>query len=113
MTRNKKMSYFQSYSYNSSNINGKQNELFLHQEKINQQTKKQFVAKKSDQGKVLSTLRGKTQNQEKWKIQKDEEIIKEQPYNHYITWFPESQPTLEKSLVTYKASNPFDHDFFK
>lgn len=69
------MSYFQSYY--SSNINGKQNELFLREEKTNQQTKKQFVAKKSDHGKVLSTLRGKTQNQEKWKIQKDEEIIKE------------------------------------
>ena len=106
------MSYFQSYF--SSNINGKQNELFLRQEKNNQQLKKEFVAKKSDNGRVLSTLRGKTQNQEKWKIQKDDiKTIVEKPYQHYITWFPESQPILEKSLVKYKTHNPFDHDFFK
>jgi hypothetical protein len=111
LTRNKKMSYFQSYSYNSSIINGKQNELFLHQEKKNnQQTKKEFVAKKSDNGRVLSTLRGKTQNQEKWKIQKDDiKTIIEKPYQHFITWFPESR---QKSLIEYpvlQKQSPFDH----
>ena len=68
MTRNKKMSYFQSYF--SSNINGKQNELFLRQEKNNQQLKKEFVAKKSDNGRVLSTLRGKPKIRKNGKYKK-------------------------------------------
>ena len=126
------MSHFQSYSYVSSNINGKQNELFLQQVKNEKEDKKNFVAKKSNNGKNIKTLRGKSQNDEKWTIQQDEQkVTLDKPFQDFENWFIGSMPNMpnlpnlaslpslleqqqSNALITYNtSSNPFDHDFFR
>jgi len=124
------MSHFQSYSYVSSNINGKQNELFLQQVKNEKEDKKNFVAKKSNNGKNIKTLRGKSQNDEKWTIQQDEQkVTLDKPFQDFENWFftmPPMPPmpnlleqvsqinTQPNALITYNTPNsPFDHDFFR
>lgn len=82
------MSHFQSYSYVSSNVNGKQNELFLHQTKNDKEDKKNFVAKKSEQGKNIKTLRGKSRNDEKWTIQQEgQKSSIDKPFEDFETGF--------------------------
>jgi len=89
--RIKKMSHFQSYSYVSSNVNGKQNELFLHQTKNDKEDKKNFVAKKSEQGKYAKTLRGKSRNDEKWTIQQEgQKASIDKPFQDFENWFPQT-----------------------
>ena len=85
------MSHFQSYSYVSSNVNGKQNELFLHQTKNEKENKKNFVAKKSEQGKNIKTLRGKSRNDEKWTIQQEgQKASIDRPFQDFENWFPQN-----------------------
>lgn len=85
------MSHFQSYSYVSSNVNGKQNELFLHQTKNDKEDKKNFVAKKSEQGKNIKTLRGKSRNDEKWTIQQEgQKSSIDKPFEDFENWFPQA-----------------------
>lgn len=85
------MSHFQSYSYVSSNVNGKQNELFLHQTKNDKEDKKNFVAKKSEQGKNIKTLRGKSRNDEKWTIQQEgQKASIDKPFEDFENWFPQT-----------------------
>lgn len=137
------MSHFQSYSYVSSNVNGKQNELFLHQTKNDKEDKKNFVAKKSEQGKNIKTLRGKSRNDEKWTIQQEgQKASIDKPFEDFENWFPQTtnfgnffqhpmqfphfsqlphfaqQQHSDDAMITYSSPhttdyNPFNHDFFK
>lgn len=116
------MSHFQSYSYVSSNVNGKQNELFLHQTKNDKEDKKNFVAKKSVQGKNIKTLRGKSRNDEKWTIQQDgQKTILDKPFQDFENWFPQApfgnflqqHPMLSQEIfptVAQVSPLPLSHD---
>lgn len=119
------MAQFQSYAYVSSNINGDQKELFLHQHGNEARHSKAFFSQQSEKGRTIKSLRGKTVNHNAWTVEANNNgKIMTHPYEHYGSWF-EPMPlslfhSIEEALpmVLPHPKNdslvlsPFQHPFF-
>ena len=60
--------HYEKYSYASTNINGIQNELFVHHYINNNQNLKKFIANKYQDGVKIGTVAGTKKNNQQWII---------------------------------------------